>query len=82
VGERIRTAFGVRATNVYAATETAGIASECRLGHLHRYEDLVIAEIVDGDNQPVPEGEYCSCAARRQPPNHCLPPPDRRRSAP
>ena len=43
--ERIRRAFGVPATNVYAATETAGIASECRLGHLHRYEDLVIAEI-------------------------------------
>ena len=56
--ERIRTAFGVPATNVYAATETAGIASECRLGHLHRYEDLVIAEVVDKDNQPVPEGEY------------------------
>lgn len=55
---RIRAAFGVPATNVYAATETAGIASECRLGHLHRYEDLVIAEIVDDDNQPVPEGEY------------------------
>jgi putative adenylate-forming enzyme len=56
--ERIRTAFGVPATNVYAATETAGIASECRLGHLHRYEDLVIAEVVDEYNQPVPEGEY------------------------
>ncbi len=49
-------AFGVMATNVYAATETAGIASECRSGHLHRYEDLVIAEIVDEDNQPVPDG--------------------------
>ena len=56
--ERIRAAFGVPTTNVYAATETAGIASECRLGHLHRYEDLVIAEMVDKDNQPVPEGEY------------------------
>ena len=56
--ERIRAAFGVPATNVYAATETAGIASECRLGHLHRYEDLVIVEVVDEDNQPMPEGEY------------------------
>jgi len=56
--QRIRQAFGVPATNVYAATETAGIASECRLGRLHRYEDLVIAEIVDADNQPVPPGEY------------------------
>lgn len=56
--ERIRAAFDVPATNVYGATETAGIASECRLGHLHRYEDLVIAEVVDEDNQPVPEGEF------------------------
>lgn len=56
--ERIQAAFGVAATNVYAATETAGIASECRQGHLHRYEDLVIAEIVGEDNRPVPEGEY------------------------
>jgi phenylacetate-coenzyme A ligase PaaK-like adenylate-forming protein len=56
--ERIRSAFGVAPTNVYAATETAGIASECRLGHLHRYEDLVIAEIVDEDGQPVPDGAY------------------------
>lgn len=56
--ERIDTAFGVSAINIYAATETAGIASECRLGHLHRYEDMVIVEIVDEDNQPVLEGEY------------------------
>ena len=53
----IRSAFGIAPTNVYAATETAGIASECRSGHLHRYEDLVIAEIVDEDNRSVPAGE-------------------------
>jgi putative adenylate-forming enzyme len=53
----IGAAFGVRATNVYAATETAGVASECRAGHLHQYEDLVVAEIVDGDNRRVPPGE-------------------------
>jgi putative adenylate-forming enzyme len=56
--ERIRTAFSVAPTNVYAATEPAGIASECRLGRMHRYEDLVIAEIVDADNRPVRDGEY------------------------
>lgn len=54
----VQAAFGVPVTNVYAATETAGIASECRLGHLHRYEDLVIAENVDADNRPVPPGEF------------------------
>jgi phenylacetate-CoA ligase len=57
---RLRDAFGVEPTNVYAATETAGIASECRLGRLHRYEDLVIAEIVDEENKPVPAGEFGS----------------------
>ena len=55
---RLRVAFGVEPTNVYGATETAGIASECRHGRLHRYEDLVIAEIVDEDNLPVPTGDF------------------------
>lgn len=55
---RLRAAFGVEPTNVYGATETAGIASECRQRRLHRYEDLVIAEIVDEMNQPVGPGEY------------------------
>jgi phenylacetate-CoA ligase len=53
---RLGSAFGVEPTNVYAATETAGIASECRRGRLHRYEDLVIAEIVGNDNRPVEHG--------------------------
>lgn len=53
----VRAAFGVAATNVYAATETAGIASECRHGHLHVYEDLVVIEIVDDEDRPVPPGE-------------------------
>ena len=55
--ERVHSAFGVAPTNVYAATETAGIASECRSGRMHRYEDLVIAEIVNEQNRPVPPGE-------------------------
>ena len=54
----IRRAFGVTPTNVYAATEAAGIASECREGHLHRYEDLVIAEVVDAAGLPVPPGAF------------------------
>jgi phenylacetate-coenzyme A ligase PaaK-like adenylate-forming protein len=55
---RLRAAFGVAPTNVYAATETAGIASECPQGRMHAYEDLVIPEIVDEDNRPVRPGEY------------------------
>lgn len=55
---RIRTAFGVEPFNVYAATETAGIASECQHHRLHRYEDLVIGEIVDQENRAVAPGEF------------------------
>ncbi len=55
--ERIRSAWGVEPFDVYAATEPAGIASECdRHGALHLYEDLVITEIVDEKNRPVPPG--------------------------
>jgi putative adenylate-forming enzyme len=52
-------AFGVIPFNVYAATETAGIASECALHTgMHLYEDLVITEVVDESNRPVPPGEF------------------------
>lgn len=45
--------------NVYAATEPAGIASECeRHAGLHLYEDLVISEVVDEANRPMPPGEF------------------------
>lgn len=57
---RIRAAFSVEPTNVYAATEPAGIASECRHGRMHRYDDLVVAEIVDDGGQPVRDGEFGS----------------------
>lgn len=45
--------------NQYGATETADIAAEyqaCR--HMHLFEDLVIAEVVDENYQPVPPGTY------------------------
>jgi phenylacetate-CoA ligase len=41
---------------VYAATETAGIAAECEVHRMHLFEDLVIAEVVDEHDRPVPEG--------------------------
>jgi phenylacetate-coenzyme A ligase PaaK-like adenylate-forming protein len=50
-------AWGTDPYNVYAATETAGIASECPAHHLHTYADLVIAEAVDEAGQPVPPGD-------------------------
>jgi phenylacetate-CoA ligase len=55
---RIERAFGTTPFNVYAATETAGIASDCEQHRMHLFEDLVITEIVDDRNRPVPPGEF------------------------
>jgi putative adenylate-forming enzyme len=50
-------AWGVPPYNVYAATETGGIAAECREHHgLHLFEDLVVPEVVDENDRPVPPG--------------------------
>jgi phenylacetate-CoA ligase len=56
----IREAFGSEPYETYAATETAGLASDCLRHRLHLYEDLVIPEIVDDHNRPVPLGTYGS----------------------
>lgn len=53
----IAEAWGIPPFDVYAATEPAGIASECEQhAGLHLYEDLVITEVVDENNDPVPPG--------------------------
>src|SRR6266498_866916 len=50
-------AWQVPPFNVYAATETGGIAAECRYHHgMHLFEDLVIPEVVDNAYRPVPAG--------------------------
>jgi len=54
---RIHEAFGVEPFDVYAATEPAGIAAECERHNKHLFEDLLIVEIVDDRNRPVPPGE-------------------------
>lgn len=55
--QHIIDAWGIIPFDVYAATEAAGIASECEQhAGLHLYEDLVIAEVVDENNDPVPPG--------------------------
>ena len=47
----------IRVTNNYAATEAGIIGMECReLSGIHLAEDLVIVEVVDGANRPVPLG--------------------------
>jgi putative adenylate-forming enzyme len=55
----ISKAWGVQAFNWYVATETGTIASDCpKHRGLHIYEDLVIPEFVDENNQPVGPGRY------------------------
>lgn len=50
-------AWQARVFNVYAATETGGIAAECRHHQgMHLFEDLVIPEVVDDQYRPVPPG--------------------------
>lgn len=56
---RVKSAWGAEPFNQYGATETADIAAEyqsCR--HMHLFEDLVIAEVVDEQHRPVPPGTY------------------------
>jgi putative adenylate-forming enzyme len=56
---RIEQAWHTRLFNIYAATESGVLASECRHHRgLHLYEDLLIVEVVDERNRPVPPGVY------------------------
>lgn len=57
--QNARTAWGNEPFDQYGATETADIAAEyktCR--RMHLFEDLVLVEVVDEKNHPVPAGEY------------------------
>ena len=57
--EDIEKAWGIKPFEAYGATETAEAASECQEHRgLHIYEDLVILEVVDEDNRPVPQGTF------------------------
>lgn len=57
--ERVRQAWGDEPFDQYVATETASIATEYRAcRRLHLFEDLLLVEVVDQQNRPVPRGEY------------------------
>ena len=57
--EEVKEAWGSEPFDAYGATETAQVASECREHRgLHIYEDMVILEVVDEDNRPVPPGTF------------------------
>jgi phenylacetate-coenzyme A ligase PaaK-like adenylate-forming protein len=56
---RVAAAWGQKVFNVYGATEGAGLAAECeRHSGLHLFEDLVLTEVVDAHNRPLPPGVY------------------------
>ena len=56
---RVVQAWGECLFNQYAATESGSLAAECeRHRGMHIMEDLVIVEVVDQDNRPVPPGVY------------------------
>ena len=52
-------AWGEVIFNNYAFTEGGGIGTECSEHRgMHMWEDLLIVEVVDGENQPVPPGVF------------------------
>ncbi|GHP01163.1 hypothetical protein KSF_112100 [Reticulibacter mediterranei] len=56
---RMEQAWGERIFNQYAATECGSLAAECDQHQgMHLSEDLVIFEVVDSGNRPVPPGVY------------------------
>jgi phenylacetate-CoA ligase len=57
--QRIEAAWGEIMFNEYAATESGGLAAERREhSGLTVFEDLVILEVVDEHNRPIPAGTY------------------------
>ena len=57
VRELARETWGAAVLNVYAATETSLIGVECPAASgLHLVEDLLVLEVVDENNRPVPTG--------------------------
>jgi phenylacetate-CoA ligase len=57
--QRLVDTWQVQPFNLYATTEGGVLAAECPSHQgLHLFDDLVILEIVDHNNQPVPPGTY------------------------
>ena len=57
VRDLAREAWGAAVTNAYATTETALIGAECPwTSGLHVFEDLLVLEVVDENDRPVPPG--------------------------
>ena len=52
----VRRAWSIEVQDTYGATEYAPIASECREGRKHLFENGAIIEVVDERGQPVADG--------------------------
>ena len=56
---RVEAVWGRVLFEAYGVTEAGGLAAECEQHEgMHLFEDLVIPEVVDEHNRPVPAGEY------------------------
>ncbi len=56
---RSQVAWGQQPFDQYATTESGNLAAECQQhAGLHLMEDLVLVEVVDEHNRPVPAGAY------------------------
>ena len=56
---QLEAVWGRRLFNQYAVTESGELAAECgRHAGMHLHEDLVIIEVVDEHNRPVPPGVH------------------------
>jgi phenylacetate-CoA ligase len=57
MAQTMEKAWGVKPFNGYAATETGPIGIDCPEHRgIHVFEDLIIVEVVDGQNNPVADG--------------------------
>jgi len=57
----IKEAWGIEPYEAYGSTEIGEAAAECEKHNgLHIFDDLVILEVVDNNNKPVPPGTYGS----------------------
>ncbi|MEW6349071.1 MAG: hypothetical protein AB1646_08405 [Thermodesulfobacteriota bacterium] len=55
--QNIREAWGITPFNLYGTTEAGAFNVDCALHRgIHLFEDLWIAEVVDAQNRPVPDG--------------------------
>ncbi len=52
----VRRAWGIAVQDTYGATEYAPIASECREGRKHLFENGAVIEVTDARGVPVPPG--------------------------